>query len=262
MMVMGDVLGDLFQFIIVDRFEDLVNDLCAFGCVFLHHLKFFRSKAAGFPQYRVINRDLAEVVHRRRLYQHPHEFITQSQSVVLFDFVGQNPYAFTGSSDMTAGRVVSAFNHGSHSHDKRIGDFDNVFCLVFHFAAQFLIEVVQQRNVLLVPGIIGNEQLIAALLLALIQIVDVDLVILVIFLIPLIHYFVFVVALFQPGIYGIFKIGVDDTGINFDVVEFRKDCSSRLITSQEIIFKVKRHEADIAFLNKRIHQSIGNIIQI
>ena len=77
-MVVRDIHRNLVERFILSAFENGIDDACAFRCVLLHLIEFFRRKLSGLSQDCIIDSDLAEIVHRRRLDHVPAELVCQA----------------------------------------------------------------------------------------------------------------------------------------------------------------------------------------
>ena len=128
----------------------------------LHLLKLPRLIPPLKAENLIVYGNLPEVVHRRRLNQVLNHVIGQVQNVIPADFLSQHPHYLARTPDMAAGRVVAAFHHRRHAEDEAVVHLRNVFCLLLDLLGQFLIEVVQQMDVLLALRVIRDEELIAS----------------------------------------------------------------------------------------------------
>ena len=71
---------------------------------------------------------------------------------------------------MPTSRVVATLDHHGHAHDQVVVHFRDVRGLLIDFVLQLGVELVQQLDVLLVARVVGDEQLVAFLALAAVQV--------------------------------------------------------------------------------------------
>ena len=264
MVVVGYIFGEDAEFIVVGFFQDFVDDACTFGGVHFHFFKFFGSEAAGLAEHRVINGDLPEVVHGRCFDDIRAEFVGEVQSAagVVFDFSDQDTDAFTRTADVSAGGVVPAFNHGRHTEDQVVVHINQVLRLLLHFLLQLGIVVIEQGDVLLALGVVGDVELVPFLFILVVEVLDVDLEYL---FSPLEveNVFGFVLAEFtEPCKQGVIDKWIHPCGtVHGQFLQLREDRSGRFGASEVAEFEIHGDKSDLTGLEDGIDHGIADVIK-
>ena len=139
----------------------------------LHLLEFLVRKASGLAQDSVINRDLSEVMHRRGFDDIAAELLRKSEFVLLHHLVNKDLHNIAGSSDMTAGGIVTAFYHSRHTEDKLVVHLHYMLGFLLYLFTEIGVIRVDKGDVLLILGIIGDKELISAPSLPVVKEVDI-----------------------------------------------------------------------------------------
>ena len=260
--VVGDVLRDVAEAVVLHALENFAHDPRALGGVGLHLVELLRGEAAGLAQYGVVHGDLAQVVHGRGLDEVPAEVVRERGRAALADGFGQQAHALAGAPDVAAGGVVAALNHGGHAQYQPVVHRHDVGGLVGHLALQLGVVVAQQGDVMLILGVVGQEELIAPLVPVVEQVGDLDEV-------------AVVVLLVVGGVAGfVVPEGLEpykrrlpheraagDGAVHGQVVERREDVLGGGVAAQVVEVEVDGDEPRVAGLHQRIHGHVGDVVQ-
>ena len=177
-MIMRYIFRQHFKAFILRIAQNRTEHLRAFRRVKLHLFKFLRRKTSRLPEDLIIDRDLSDVMQRGSLDQVILEFrrnpVLPCKFRILHDLLHEEADHVAGPYDMPAGRVVTALNQLGHAADQVIVHLQDVCGLLIHLPLQVLVVMVDQLDVLLVFGVIRDNQLKPPLLPVVEEVIDID----------------------------------------------------------------------------------------
>ena len=261
MVVMGHVDGKIPEEAVIRPLQDAADDLRTLRRVFFHLVVFLRRVTARLPQDLIIHGDFPQIMHRRRLDQSGAEGVRELELGVLFDFLHQDLHHIAGPPDMSAGGIVPAFHHDGHSHDQAVMHFDEMAGLFRDLFLKLCVVAFQQRKILLVFGVVGDEKLIADPALSHIEISQSDLIGPVLLVIQHLMVFLILPEGLDPGehILGDQMVPVGGA-VDLQLLERRKDQLCRFVAAQVVTAEIKVHEACFALLDQGIDRRVCHIV--
>ena len=261
MVVMCNIFRKHTEFHIICALEDLVHDACALGSVGFHNGIFLIGETPRLTQDCVIDRDLAEVMHRRCLDDIFAERIPQRERRILAHFVNEDAHAIARAPDMTARGIIAALDHHCHAEDEVVVHLHNVCGLLCDFLLQVTVVFAEQLNIALVLGVIRHIELIAALVCAVRQVTDLDEQGLVAVLVMMRICGSVLAEGFEP-FPEVVKQDIGQQGvIDLLLLQNGEHPAGSLIAAEIMQMKVEGHKTGIALLHNRINDCLGYIVQ-
>ena len=158
MVIMRNIYCNFMERFVAGSFQYRIDNARAFCGVGLHFLVFLIVKLAGLSKDGVIDRNLAQVMHRSCLdnvlaelfreavnaKEHQHVLLVAG---VLFYLIYQDLDDITCTSDVTTCRVVTALDHGSHAEEQSVMHLDDVFCFLRNLFRQPVVIVCKKLHV-------------------------------------------------------------------------------------------------------------------